>query len=184
MPTQPSDMSFAASLDDGALEYSGDGDRRPVCASAQSVAAPLLVDAARPRCASIARRRATADLLTDERSASASISTATAMATAFRDDHLLPMASAIWSATAGRNAGLSAAAFVRFIDNHGLLQLRERPHGAPSTGGSRAYVERLTRVLRRPDQARCRACAAVRRKDDGVVVTDCNGRHRNASTTS
>ncbi len=46
---------------------------------------------------------------------------------AFRDDHLLPMASAIWSAAPAEMLSYPAAAFIRFHDNHGLLQLRAPP---------------------------------------------------------
>ena len=52
-------MSFAVSLDDGALEYSGT-DLRGLFAQRGNLLQPaLLVDAARPACASTARRRAT-----------------------------------------------------------------------------------------------------------------------------
>ncbi len=61
-----------------------------------------------------------------------------------RDDHLLPMAGAIWSATPAEMLSYPAAAFIRFHDNHGLLQLRDRPPWETVVGGSRSYVERLT----------------------------------------
>ena len=44
--TEPSDMSFAVSLDGGELEYSG-GKIWPVCAETQCVPAAFLVDAQR-----------------------------------------------------------------------------------------------------------------------------------------
>ena len=72
---------------------------------------------------------------------------------AFRDDHLLPMASAIWSAAPAEMLSYPAAAFIRFHDNHGLLQLTQRPAWETVVGGSRNYVERLTADLCRPDQA-------------------------------
>ena len=55
-----------------------------------------------------------------------------------------PMASAIWSATPAEMLSYPAAAFVRFHDNHGLLQLTQRPAWKTVLGGSRTYVERLS----------------------------------------
>ena len=63
--------------------------------------------------------------------------------TAFRDDHLYPMAAAIWSTPAAEIGEYPARAFVRFCENHGLLKLVNRPLWRTLTGGSRAYVEKL-----------------------------------------
>lgn len=49
---------------------------------------------------------------------------------AFRDDHLYPMAAAIWSTPAMDVGRYPAAQFVKFCHNHGLLLLRNRPSGA------------------------------------------------------
>ena len=42
---------------------------------------------------------------------------------AFRDDHLLPMAGAIWSAPPQAMLAYPGDSFIRFHDNHGLLQV-------------------------------------------------------------
>jgi predicted NAD/FAD-binding protein len=62
---------------------------------------------------------------------------------AFRDDHLYPMAAAIWSTPAADIGAYPAAAFIRFCDNHGLLKLARRPQWRTVCGGSREYVSRL-----------------------------------------
>jgi predicted NAD/FAD-binding protein len=93
---------------------------------------------------------------------------------AFRDDHLLPMASAIWSASPSEILAYPAAAFIRFHDNHGLLQLRRRPVWETVVGGSRNYVQRL--ILPFADRIRLdTAVHAVRRTADVVMLTDSNG---------
>ena len=93
---------------------------------------------------------------------------------AFRDDHLLPMASAIWSASPSEILAYPAAAFIRFHDNHGLLQFRRRPVWETVVGGSRNYVQRL--ILPFADRIRLdTAVHAVRRRADGVMLTDSNG---------
>jgi predicted NAD/FAD-binding protein len=63
--------------------------------------------------------------------------------TAFRDDHLLPMAAAIWSAPCSEILSYPAAAFLRFHHNHGLLKLTQRPVWRTVTGGSEVYVQKL-----------------------------------------
>ena len=62
---------------------------------------------------------------------------------AFREDHLLPMAAAIWSAPARALLDYPAAAFIKFHHNHGLLRVRDRPQWRTVVGGSRTYVRRL-----------------------------------------
>jgi predicted NAD/FAD-binding protein len=93
---------------------------------------------------------------------------------AFRRDHLLPMAASIWSAPAATILDYPAAAFIRFQDSHGLLRLRNRPPWRTVLGGSRAYVERLTKTY--ADRIRLAAAVtSVHRQDDRVKIRDCNG---------
>jgi len=89
---------------------------------------------------------------------------------AFRDDHLLPMAAAIWSAPAQAMLDYPAAAFIRFQENHGLLKLKDRPTWRTVKGGSRAYVAQLTkpyadRILLNE------TILTIKRHADGVDVT-------------
>ena len=63
---------------------------------------------------------------------------------AFQNDHLLPMAAAVWSTPTGRIRDYPAAAMIRFCDNHGLLKVNNRPQWRTVDGGSREYVSRLT----------------------------------------
>ena len=55
---------------------------------------------------------------------------------AFRDDHLLPMAAAIWSSPAHTLMDYPAESFIRFCGNHGLLKLVGRPLWRTVEGGS------------------------------------------------
>ena len=61
----------------------------------------------------------------------------------FIDDHLLPMAAAIWSAPVDEMRRHPAQAFVRFCASHGLLKISDRPQWRTVRGGSREYVRRL-----------------------------------------
>lgn len=98
----------------------------------------------------------------------------------FREGYLLPMAAAIWSCPTDTMMAFPVASFVRFCDNHGLLQVANRPRWFTVRGGARQYVERIVAglqdvriatpvraVLREPlDQQRSAAAQRV------AVVTD------------
>ncbi|MGH6967202.1 MAG: NAD(P)/FAD-dependent oxidoreductase [Phenylobacterium sp.] len=92
---------------------------------------------------------------------------------AFRDDHLLPMAAAVWSSPAHTLLDYPAEAFIRFCGNHGLLKLVGRPQWRTVEGGSRAYVEQLARSI--DDVRLSRGVVAVSRTDQGVTVQDSQG---------
>ena len=93
---------------------------------------------------------------------------------AFIDDHLLPMAAAIWSCPVSAMGDFPAASFIRFFDNHGLLQVKDRPKWWTVSGGSREYVNRIRAVLAPRTRVR-QVPASVQRTDTGVVVTDGGG---------
>ena len=93
---------------------------------------------------------------------------------AFRDDHLLPMAAAIWSSPAHTLMDYPAESFLRFCHNHGLLKLLGRPVWRTVLGGSRVYVSALARGL--GDGIRLGLQAShVRRTEQGVEVRDIHG---------
>ncbi|KRE04246.1 NADH-ubiquinone oxidoreductase subunit 6 [Bosea sp. Root381] len=140
--TQPTEMSFAVSLDGGRLEYSGTSVAG-LFAQRSNLVRPrfwaMLQDIAR------FYRNASNDILTGD---PVDVSLGDYLAAgrygaAFRDDHLLPMAAAIWSAPCAEILSYPAAAFLRFHHNHGLLQLTDRPVWRTVTGGSAVYVQRL-----------------------------------------
>jgi len=87
----------------------------------------------------------------------------------FLDWYLTPLAAAIWSADPSTVDRFPVATFCRFLDNHGMLSLGDRPAWRTVTGGSRRYVEALTA----PFTHRIRTGAAVTsvvRHADGVDV--------------
>lgn len=95
----------------------------------------------------------------------------------FREDHLYPMAAAIWSIPAREVEQYPAAAFTRFCENHGLLKIAGRPLWRTVQGGSREYVRKLTA----PVNGRVYLMAPVRRvtrDPDGVAVSWAEGEER------
>lgn len=61
----------------------------------------------------------------------------------FRDDYIIPMAAAIWSASPAEILKYPAHSFLRFFQNHGLIRVTDRKPWRTVTGGSRSYVERI-----------------------------------------
>jgi len=170
VPVEPSNMSLAVSLDNGGLEYSGTG-LSGLFAQPRNVIQPrfwsMLADLFR------FYRQATADarILSDEHISLGDYLDKGRFGAAFRDDHLLPMASAIWSASPSDILSYPAAAFIRFHDNHGLLQATRQPVWETVTGGSKTYVERLSRPFADRIE-RDTAVVSVSRSRNEVFVTD------------
>ena len=92
---------------------------------------------------------------------------------AFSDWYLLPMAAAIWSCPTGQMLDMPLATFIRFCQNHGLLQVFDRPLWRTVRGGAREYVRKIAAQL---DDVRL-ACPvhAVTRDEHGLRVTHAGG---------
>lgn len=58
----------------------------------------------------------------------------------FIDDHIIPMACALWSGPSISISQFPARYFVKFMHNHNMLSLGERPQWRTIKGGSSAYV--------------------------------------------
>ena len=66
---------------------------------------------------------------------------------AFRDDYIVPMGAAVWSASEDMMMQFPLYFFVRFFNNHGMLSVDDRPQWRVISGGSRMYVERMLKDL-------------------------------------
>jgi len=96
---------------------------------------------------------------------------------AFRDDHLVPMASALWSSPADQVLQFPVRYLTQFMFNHRMLQASGRPEWRVVRGGSRNYVRALRSRWRVRERIGC-AVTAVRRSVDGVQVTSDAGSER------
>jgi predicted NAD/FAD-binding protein len=141
--TRPSNMGFAVSLDDGRVEYGGDS-LATLFSQARNLISPrfwaMLADLVR----FYREAPAHADALEADLTTLGEFLDRQGYGRAFQDDHLLPQAAAIWSASAHDIRDYPATAFIRFCDNHGLLKIAGRPIWRTVEGGSREYVRRLT----------------------------------------
>jgi len=141
--TEATNMSFAATLRGGDLEYSGES-LAGLFAQWRNIFRPrywsMLYDLQRfyRRAPTVladasARRLSLGDYLRQE-----------GYGAAFVEDHLLPLSAAIWSAAPSAIRDYPVEAFVQFHENHGLLNFVNRPVWRTVSGGSQSYVERLT----------------------------------------
>lgn len=62
-----------------------------------------------------------------------------------RDHYILPMGAAIWSATRETMLGFPLAFFLKFLNNHGMLSINDRPQWRAIRGGSQSYISPLTK---------------------------------------
>ncbi len=171
--TKASDMSFGVSLNGGRTEYSSVGASAFLCGG-RNLLSPrfwsMTLDLLRFYKNAPLELMATRDTLISL----GDYLDQSGYGEAFQRDHLLPQAAAIWSASMGDIQHYPACAFVRFFENHGLLKLKGRPKWRTVTGGSQAYVEKLTAPY--ADRVRLNAGAVnVRREAGGVWVRDANG---------
>jgi hypothetical protein len=173
VPTAFTDMSFGVSLDNGDLEYAST-DLFTLFAQRRNLLRPrfwsMLGDVVRfcrqapsHACALDARMTSLGDYLGEA-----------GYGRAFQDDHILPQAAAIWSASVDAVRELPAAAFIRFFENHGLLKILDKPLWRTVVGGSRQYVAKLTAAVR--GGARLGTAATrIERTAGGVLVRDVTG---------
>ena len=97
---------------------------------------------------------------------------------------IVPQASAVWSADPPQMWSFPARFLVEFFENHGMLGFRDRPHWRTITGGSRNYVQALTRpwrehlrllalvteVCRHPDHVTVSSRGCEAERFDAVVI--------------
>ena len=166
LPTRPTEMTFAVSLRGGDLEYAGN-DVFTLFAQRKNLFSrrywSMLLDIRR------FYAQAPRDIARMEGVTLGEYLDRHAYGAAFREDHLYPMAAAIWSIPARQVADYPAQAFTRFCENHGLLKITGRPLWRTVVGGSREYVRRLAVPLEGRIRLNARV-RGVRREADGVFV--------------
>jgi uncharacterized protein len=86
---------------------------------------------------------------------------------AFRDEHLIPMAAALWSAPAARILEFPAQYLVRFMANHQMLQIRGRAPWRVVSGGSASYIRAMRARWRVDERLHCPVHSV--RRDNGRV---------------
>jgi predicted NAD/FAD-binding protein len=88
--------------------------------------------------------------------------------------YLVPMAAAVWSADLKLMYEFPARYLIRFFYNHGLLSVRNRPDWYVIKGGSKTYVEALTRSFKEKIRLAC-PVTKIERKESGAMITSARG---------
>ncbi|WP_058554562.1 NAD(P)/FAD-dependent oxidoreductase [Thiohalocapsa sp. ML1] len=174
VPTRASDMSFAASIGPGRVEYGGDGPHT-IFAQRRNLVSPrflrMLVDILR---FGAVCRRCLRDSSFNGRSLGRFLADAR-LGDGFRDHYLLPMAAAIWSCPPATMLEFPAESLARFFDNHRLLNPLERPAWRTVADGSQSYVKRIAADLG-PARMVQDGAVSVQRREAGARVQLASGR--------
>ena len=93
--------------------------------------------------------------------------------TAFRQGYLLPMLGCIWSCPTTQMLQFPVATMVRFCDNHGLLQVNNRPPWFTVAGGAKHYVQAITEPI--IDKRLNTPVLGIARDEQGVQVRTAQG---------
>ena len=165
--SQASEMSFSVQAEDGGIEYSG-SSLNSLFAQRRNILRPPFY-------------RMIRDILRFNESALESVADlagsdtlenyvlANGYSQDFVDHYLIPMAAAIWSAEPQSVLEMPVKFLVDFFDNHGLLQVKDRPVWRVIKGGSRQYVAKL--VAGHRDRIRLNSpVQSIRRLDSGVEI--------------
>ena len=90
----------------------------------------------------------------------------------FIQRYLIPMGSAIWSATHGATLAFPLEFFIKFFKNHGLLNIVDRPQWRVIKGGSHSYLEPLVKSFKEKIKLNSPVAQVIRDNDDVIVVSN------------
>src|SRR5689334_6278006 len=171
VPVQKSDMTFAASIRGGWLEW-GARDANTIFGQRRNLLRPkfglLLRDVVR------FNRNAEEIVESHPELTLDGLIARLGLGDWFRRFYLLPMSSAIWSCPPCEMMRFPARTLVRFMANHHLLSASGQHQWYTVQGGAQSYVERLTRSFAGRIRTGCAAVEVTR--DKGCVsVRDGSG---------
>ena len=140
--TRPTNMSFSVSSGDGKLEYAG-SNLATLFAQKSNLFKPRFL-------------RMVSDIIAFNKDAKKLIDNKEwneltvgqflrlqGYGKGFANDYLLPMAAAIWSCPPSQMAEFPVHSFAQFFNNHGLLNIKNRPQWRTVVGGSSVYIQKL-----------------------------------------
>ncbi len=87
----------------------------------------------------------------------------------FINHYIIPMGSAIWSTKANSMLDMPALFFIRFFNNHGLLQIKNRSGWWVIKGGSKEYVKKI--IVEFESKIRLNSpVQSISRSEDSVTI--------------
>jgi len=174
--TCETDMSFAVSINQGQLEYSGTGING-LLAQRSNLLKPSFFN----MISDLLRFYRESDhLLEDPELDSLTLEQLLKRhnyGNNFIYNHLLPMGAAIWSTPVEQMLQYPARSFLRFCKNHGLVQLKDRPQWRTVLGGSKNYVDKLAASLEGKIQLNSRIHRIIR-TEEHAIIEDLHGKQQ------
>ena len=166
--TIETEMSFSASINQGALEYSGNNLNT--------------LFAQRRNLFSWAHWTMIRQILRFNKQAKSDLKTRTNLEMSLgeyltmhgfnermQSAYLLPMAAAIWSCPVSSMMKFPVGSFLQFFENHGLLNVEDRPQWETVQGGSQTYIDAMLQTARFKYQLSS-PVKAVQKDSNGVMV--------------
>lgn len=140
--TQPSDMSFGVRSERTGLEYCGSSSLNQLFAQRSNLISPRFFR----MLSGILRFHRNAHGLLDEAPdlTLGDYIRREKLSKPFVELYLIPMIASIWSTDPDKMFEFPARTLAQFLNNHGMLQIRDRPQWRVVQGGSASYVKRLT----------------------------------------
>ena len=167
--TAPTEMSMSVSCDQCGLEYAGARGIGGIFAQPRSMARPafLRMLAEVPRFHRAARRHLSSG---DDATSLGTFLAAEGHSSYFVSHFVIPIVSAVWSASPGDSLLYPARYLFAFLDNHGMLTVTGSHQWYTVVGGSRTYVERAAKQLSAVNSST--PVRSVTRHADGVTIRD------------
>ena len=143
VPVKQSNMSFGVSINNGAMEYSGESFSG-LLAQRTNIVNPqfwrMVYDIFRFNSKALS-------VVKDENMTLSELIYEMKLSKAFMDYYLLPFSSAIWSSTPQQMAEYPAKSLLQFFENHALLTSFKRHQWYTVAGGSIEYLHRISQAI-------------------------------------
>jgi predicted NAD/FAD-binding protein len=170
--TQPSDMSFGLRCERTGLEWGSRGLRGILAQPGN-----LLRGSFRGMLRDVLRFNRESKVLLEQNEEKVTLGDylcGASYSKEFVEHYVIPMGAAIWSADPATFLQIPAATFVRFFENHGLLEAKPSLPWRVVSGGSSRYVEKLVAPFRDRIKTDC-PVYSVRRRADSVMIESSEG---------
>ena len=168
--TQPTEMSFSVKNKDTGLEYNGN-TLNSLFAQRRNFLSPsfyrLVLDIVK------FNKLCKAHIETNKDTSNTTLLafiTRHKLSKGFTDNYILPMCAAIWSTSLEASANFPLDFFLKFFNNHGLLNITNRPQWYTLIGGSSQYIAPLTESYKEKILLNS-PVSTVKKVDDGYEVT-------------
>ena len=139
--TQKTSMGFSVKAPDKNLEYSG-GSLNSLFAQRRNLFRPsfyrMIRDILRFNRVSISKLKGLSETTTI-----GEFLKNNNFGTQFIENYIIPMGAAIWSTATEKTIEMPAVFYIRFFQNHGLLQINKRPQWHVIKDGSKSYIKKI-----------------------------------------